>query len=305
MKPLSRREFFRTSSLAALGAFAVACAKKVAPRTGGGTTLADVMTGHQQTVQMNTAGFEILSSKPDRLVFNLIDPTNGSAVTAPTATVWIAKEQRTPATGPLVATYRDEGLPQDKGFYEVRLTIPSDGTWLAIAKATRPGRSVPDYGAAQFQVGIQNQMPKPGQHAVPVETPTYSNHRGVNPICTQTPVCPMHSISLFDALKNGKPTVLIISTPKFCTSQLCGPETEIVSGVSKELSGLNFIHVEVYRDDKADTIQRQILSQGAAAYRLDQEPVIYYIDRTGLIRDRTIGPDDRSEVRAAAQALLG
>ena len=305
MKPLSRRQFFRASSVAALGAFAAACAKKITPGTGGGTTLADITKGHSQTVEMNTAGFEVLSARPDRLVFNLIDPSDGSAVTAPTAMVWIAKAQRTPATGPLVATYRDDGLPQDKGFYEVRLTIPSDGTWLAVAKAQRPGRAAADYGSAQFQVGIQNQMPKPGQHAVSAETPTYSNHRGVNPICTQNPICPMHAVSLSDALKNSKPTVLILSTPKFCQSQLCGPETEIVGGISKEFTGrINFIHIEVYRDDKADTIQRQILSPGANAYRLDQEPVIYYIDTGGSIRDRTIGPDDRSEVRAAAQALL-
>jgi hypothetical protein len=303
--PLSRRDFFRASSLAALGAFAAACSKKVVlPNKP--TTLADVAKGHQQNVQMNTAGFEILSGKPDRLVFNLIDPTDGSAVTAPMVQVWIAKDQQTPATGPLTATYRDDGLPKDKGFYEIRLTIPSDGTWLAVAKAQRSGRPTPDYGAAQFQVGIQNQMPKPGQQAVSAQTPTYKVHRGVNPICTATPVCPMHSISLDAALKNGKPTVLILATPKFCQSQLCGPETDVVGAVSKEFTGrINFIHVEVYRDAKADTIQRQILSPGANAYRLDQEPVIYYIDTSGMIVNRVIGPADRSEVRDAAQTLAG
>ena len=305
MRSLSRRQFFRASSLAALGAFAAACTKKITPN-GGAKTLADITKGHSQTVVMNTAGFEVLSGRPDRLVFNIIDPANGSAITVPTVTLWIAKDQHTRATGPLTATYRADGLPTDKGFYETRLTIPSDGTWLGVVKAQRPGRATADYGAAQFQVGIQNQMPKQGQQAVSVQTPTYKDHRGVNPICTASPICPMHAMSLDVALKNGKPTVLILSTPKFCQSQLCGPETQVVGGVSKEFAGrINFVHIEVYRDAKADTIQRQILSPGANAYRLDQEPVTYYIDTTGSIRDRMIGPADRAEVRDAAQSLIG
>src|SRR5947208_258518 len=111
MKPLSRREFFRASTFAALGAFAAACAKKVPRITGGGQSLAQITNGHSETLQMKTAGFEILSGKPDRLVFNLIDPTNGSAVTTPTASLWIARDQQSAATGPLTATYRDDGLP--------------------------------------------------------------------------------------------------------------------------------------------------------------------------------------------------
>jgi len=302
MKRLSRREFFRTTGFVALGAFAAACAKKV--KITPGTTLASITSGHQQTLQMNTAGFEILSGRPDRFVFNLIDPTNGSAITTPQAQMWIAVDQKSAATGPLTATYRADGLPADKGFYETPVTIPTDGTWLAVVEAQRNGRT--DFGAGQFQVGRQTAMPKPGDHAVIVPTPTYKDHRGVNPICTANPQCSMHAISLDDALKNGKPTVLIISTPKFCTSALCGPETEVVQSVSKGFAGhINFIHVEVYKDAKATTIQRQLTSPAATAWHLDQEPAIYYIDKSGIIQSRTIGPADKAEVQAAATALAG
>jgi hypothetical protein len=304
MKPLSRREFFRATALVGLGAFAVACSKKVRKITGA-QSLAQITNGHAQTVQMNSAGFEILSGKPDRLVFNLIDPSSGNAIVTSTATVWIAKDQQSAATGPLTANYRSEGLPPDKGFYEVLLTIPSDGTWLAVAEAQRAGKSTSDFGATQFQVGPHSTMPKPGDQARSVATPTYSDHRGVNPICTAKPQCSMHAISLDVALKSGKPTVLIIATPQFCQSALCGPETDVVQSVSKSFAGrINFVHVEVYKDNKATTIQQQLLSPGATQWRLDEEPVIYYIDAAGLIRGRTIGPAYTSEVRAAATALL-
>ncbi|HJT37135.1 MAG TPA: hypothetical protein VJ818_01815 [Actinomycetota bacterium] len=299
MKPLSRREFFRTTGFVALGAFAASCTKKLKVSTG--KTLASITSGHQQTLQMNTAGFEILSGTPDRLVFNLIEPSNGSAVTISTVQLYIAPDEKSAAT-PLTAMYRVAGLPADKGFYEARTTMPKDGTWLAVVIARDAGRT--DYASGQFQVGRQTAMPKAGDHAVSVPTPTYQDHRGVNPICTRTPPCSMHAISLDAALKNGKPTVLIISTPKFCTSALCGPETDVVQSVSKSLGArMNFIHVEVYKDDKATTVQQQILSPGAAAWRLAAEPAIYYIDKNGIIAARTIGPSDTDEVRAFAQSL--
>jgi hypothetical protein len=259
----------------------------------------------KQTLQMNTAGFEVLSGKPDRLVFNLIDPSNGAAVTTPAVTLWIAQDQQSVATGPITATYRDAGLPAAKGFYEAQLTVPTNGTWLVVAKAQRAGNSTPDFAAAQFQVGPQNAMPKPGDHAIVVPSPTYANHRGVNPICTAKPQCSMHAISLDAALKSAKPTVLLIATPQFCQSALCGPETQVVQSISKAFKGrINFVHVEVYKDNKAATIQQQILSPAAQAWRLTEEPVIYYIGATGVIKSRAIGPADTTEVRAAADALL-
>jgi hypothetical protein len=301
MEPLSRREFFRASTYVALGAVAAACTKKI-PRVRG-QSLSQI--AGKQTLQMNTAGFEILSSKPDRLVFNLIDPSNGAAVTVPTVSAWIAQDQRSIAIGPLPATYRDAGLPAEKGFYETQMTIPANGTWLAVAKAQRTGTGSPDFGAAQFQVGPQNAMPKPGDHAITVPSPTYANHRGVDPICTRKPPCSMHAISLDDALKSAKSTVLIISTPQFCQSALCGPETDVVQSIAKDFTGrVNFVHVEVYKNNKAATIQQQILSPAAQAWRLTEEPVIYYIDAVGVIKSRTIGPADTTEARAAAQALL-
>ena len=79
-----------------------------------------------------------------------------------------------------------------------------------------------------------------------------------------------------------------------------------MQSVSKGFAGhINFIHVEVYKDDKATTIQRQLTSPAATAWHLDQEPAIYYIDKSGIIQSRTIGPADKAEVQVAATALAG
>jgi hypothetical protein len=302
MQSISRRDFFRVTGVAALGAIAVACGKKVA--VGGARTLAGIINGRKQDLNLLT-GNEVLSKVPDRFVFDMTDPTNGSIVAAPSARVWFARDQRSTALGPYTATFHNDGLG-DRGYFVTPVTMPSDGTWYALADVTPHGSSTPQLGLAQFQVGRQTAMPIAGDQAIVVPSPTYEDHRGVNPICTAEPVCSMHAISLDVALKNGKPTVLIIATPKFCTSALCGPEVNIVQSVSKEFTGkANFVHVEVYRDAKPETVQQQILSPAAQAWRLEQEPAIYYIEPSGVIKTRTIGPSDRGEVRATITSLLG
>ncbi len=115
----------------------------------------------------------------------------------------------------------------------------------------------------------------------------------------------MHAISLDTALDSKRPVVLIFATPQFCTSALCGPEVDIVQSISKEFARqAHFIHVELYKDDKPATVQRQLTSPAATQWKIAQEPAIYYINGTGVIVNRTIGPVDRSDVRAAARALI-
>jgi hypothetical protein len=303
MGPLSRREFFRASAFAGLAAFVAACAKKV-PGSSGGKTIASIIGSRQQKLNLIVSDTETLSGRPDRLVFVLVDPDNGSLITVPSTTVWLARDQRSAVTGPLTAFFHDDGLGP-KGVYETPINMPADGTWLALVEVTREGASTADVAVNQFQVGRTTAMPIPGDRAVAVPTPTTKNHLGVNPICTRKPPCTMHAISLDKALKNGKPTVLIIATPAFCQSRLCGPVTDVVQAVSKEFAGrANFIHVEVYRDDKAATIQSQTLSPAAASWKLSQEPAIYYIGPDGIIKNRMLGPADVSDVMTATAALV-
>src|SRR5438270_1360754 len=70
-------------------------------------------------------------------------------------------------------------------------------------------------GVAVFQVDAKSPSPLVGSHAIPSESPTVSNPRGVNPICTRTPVCSMHDMTIADAIATSKPSVVIFATPRF------------------------------------------------------------------------------------------
>lgn len=304
MKPLSRRDFLIAGGTLALGTVAASCAKKKTPLIRPGATLDEIIGARTQNLEVIAVGTELLPARAERFAVGLAGPADHLPIPNMTGRMWFATTRTQPAQGPFPITYHGDGLG-DRGVYESRITFPSAGQYIVFIEATRAGSTTPLAGGAQVQVGVQNAMPKPGDRAIVVPTPTVDDARGVHPICTRKPPCSMHQISLDDALKNGKPTVVIIATPAFCQSRLCGPEVDIVQGVSQETGAkANFIHIEVYRDDKADTITKQILSPAAEAWKLDQEPAIYYIDKAGIIADRQLGPVDRADVRDAMRALV-
>lgn len=210
--------------------------------------------------------------------------------------------------GPFDLTFHDEGLREaeewTQGIYSARVSIPRDGLWLALVEATPEGASGTLVGGAQFAAGRRYQQPVPGEDAVSVATPTEEDHRGVEPYCTRKPPCAMHGVSLDRALGSGKPTVVIIATPAFCQTRFCGPEVDVVQSVAAELREVDFIHIEVYEnDEEAPSRGANGLAPAAAAWKLEEEPVTYFIGSTGKIAGRFLGPAAADEVRAAAQDL--
>lgn len=96
----------------------------------------------------------------------------------------------------------------------------------------------------------------------------------------------LHELSLDEALKNGRPTAVVFSTPVYCVSRFCGPITDTVQRYQEELGNkVNFVHVEVWRD-----FEGQVLNKGAAEWLLHdeslQEPWVFLIDRNGEVVGR-------------------
>ena len=57
----------------------------------------------------------------------------------------------------------------------------------------------------------------------------------------------LYSITIADALDSGLPTLVVFSTPAFCTSPTCGPQVETVQELKEQYKGrAHFIHVELY-----------------------------------------------------------
>src|SRR3546814_6452234 len=87
---------------------------------------------------------------------------------------------------------------------------------------------------------------KPGDAIPAVATPRPPDARGGNPICTAEPACPLHDVSLADALGEGRPIALLVATPAFCQIAICGPVLDVLLEATGGHPDVRFLHAEVY-----------------------------------------------------------
>jgi hypothetical protein len=251
-----------------------------------------------------------------RFGFDLIDQQS-RALVGGSPDVWLGKGTNAEAIGPFRATWypftayqktRDRS-PQSPipGDFTAELDVPGPGDWT-VAVIVRNGSTrlaatgILPFISGPVEAGV-------GTIAISTPTPVATTTAAIEAICTRTPVDHMHSISLDEALKNGKPTVVCFSTPLLCTSRLCGPVTDEQILVFEKYGPkrANFIHVEEFlpgphHRPPAATLENQ--SPAFKAWKLQTEPWLFVIDRKGVIRFRSLGPVTAPEIEARLKPLL-
>jgi len=307
MAHLTRREFIYAGGLVTLGV-AAACSSGGPANDG---TYGGVLSGRPLGFTVYVPPFEILGDREERVFFAIIDPAAQTPVAGATGRVWFAREKNAEAFGPFAFRQIGGGVEQ-RGSYATTLSLPGDGVWQMLVEATIGGAA--KVGETAIQVGRKNDMPKPGDEAIAVATPTVRKPRGVDPICTRQPPCSMHEISLDEALKSGRPTVVTIGTPAFCQSRFCGPVVDNIEAVSSEFPDVHFVHIELLIDDEAETVQAYqgappqgfrgpVLAPAAQAWKVVEEPVTYYIDADGVIVERHLNAIDATDVRQGVDQI--
>ena len=114
---------------------------------------------------------------------------------------------------------------------------------------------------------------------------------------------PFHEIDLVDAVANDKPTVLLISTPGFCQTDICGPVLDLLIDEAGDRTDLNVIHAEVYiNPSDFATGGFPELTPAVNAMALPFEPAIFVAAADNSIRARLDTTFDRSELRARSRS---
>lgn len=158
----------------------------------------------------------------------------------------------------------------------------------------------PDSDAAfQLQKRSDVQMPLVGDPLPPFDTPTVDNSRGVETICTRPAgTCPFHTITLAEALQQGKPVLYLIGTPAYCTTGTCSPALDALIEVSKTIGNTAvFVHADVYKDKSATEA-----APAVQAYKLSYEPVLYITNAEGVLVKRLDAVFDVKEMKAVLTA---
>ena len=194
----------------------------------------------------------------------------------------------------VVATRHFDGITN--AYWVARATLPKAVVYTLRLKDDD------GYGAT-FEVFDPTDVVSPatGKPMPPFDTPTKDDHRGVEPYCTLAPKpCPFHEVTLTDALKSGKPVAYMVGTPAHCTTGTCSPGLQFLMAESERVGdAMVFVHADVYSDNEATEVAPAI-----AALGVQYEPIIYFIDATGVIVDRLDGIWDKSELRERVELLL-
>jgi hypothetical protein len=185
---------------------------------------------------------------------------------------------------------------QQTAFWAVRADIQAPG----IYELQIDGVGEPQAFQVVDPAGVP--QPKAGEPLPPFDTPTVDDPRGVNPICTRPEgVCPLHTITLTEALALGKPVAYLISTPAHCQFGVCGPVLELLLSAHETYGDrVTMVHADVYTDDSATTP-----TPAVQAYQLSWEPSLFIADATGTIVERldiTFSPDELDAALAKAGA---
>jgi hypothetical protein len=175
--------------------------------------------------------------------------------------------------------------------------FPEAGNWMVAAALDLDGGRAVGQGAVPVAAKVPAAV---GGKAKPVATPVATTAAGRKKICTREPACPLHTISLDDALAAGRPTVVNFATPLLCSSQMCGPVVDEQMVAADKFGGkASFIHVEIYPSRNTAKPARTFLQYGFTT-----EPWLLVVDRDGVIRARHEGPVTAGQIEDALRPLL-
>jgi hypothetical protein len=319
---LSRRDLLRSAACAAgaLGASGLLAA--CGDGSGGSGSQGGTSGGQGQAgpagslraLAANAPQLSLLNAQSElpvgrnRFTFGLSSPDN-QLVQGGAPQLWFAKDETSRALGPFRSRFLQmtaydktkDHSPRSEltGFYVAEVELPSAGNWLAVALIDVNGQRAAGQGAIPVRPRVVGQV---GTKARSGPTPVATTPSALAKICTREPPCPLHYISLDQALRSGKPTVLTFATPLLCSSRMCGPvvDEQMVAFEKIGRSKANFIHVEIYPQRDTNKPAPLFVQWG-----FQSEPWLLVIDRAGTIRARLgEGPVVASEIETALQPLL-
>jgi hypothetical protein len=110
-------------------------------------------------------------------------------------------------------------------------------------------------------------------------------------------------VTLTAAMGEGKPLALIIATPAFCQTAVCGPVLDVLLSHRDRMGDrVRMVHAEVYVNPEESLNET---TEAVKAYKLPFEPVLFLAAADGTIRARLDNIFDEVEVGEGLDALVG
>jgi hypothetical protein len=274
-----------------------------------GKTLAELSQGLGRGGPVLAPSVSQLTTGENRFGFGLFTRSRAQIADA-TVAVYVAPAGGGQAKGPYPARFESLAVrPQfqsrqtatdpdsAKSVYVARIPFDAPGQYEVLGIA-RVGKRLVAATSAVPRVPVldtaEDTIPRPGDPAPRIHTPTEADAGGdIASIDTRIPPSSMHSSDFADVV-GKKPVVLIFATPALCQSRVCGPVVDIAESVkaSGEGEGVDFIHQEVYRDNRIDKGLRPQLTE----FNLQTEPWLFTVGKDGKVAARLEGAFSAAEL---------
>ena len=186
------------------------------------------------------------------------------------------------------------------GLYKSKVRFDSPGKWGA--EVTIRGGGLNETVRASFEVSKSSSTPALGSRPPASDTPTASDVDRLSAISTDNDPTPrFYNLSIAQALAAGRPSVVVFATPKFCSSAACGPTLDVVEGVARGFSEVNFVHVEPYELPAVPAILRPV--KAVSQWGLPSEPWVFVMDSRGRVVEKYEGIVGPTELRDGLRRL--
>jgi hypothetical protein len=281
--------------------------------TARGQTLRQLLTKLPSGPVLAPSGAEFRTGR-QRVGFALFK-RDRSQITNASVALYVAPAGGGPAKCPYLARYEDMSVrPQfqsrqtatdpnaAKSIYTATIPFAKPGRYEMLGVA-RQGKKLVAATLPQAGIVVKNAAddPIPAVGAAPprIHTPTLTEVGGdAAAIDTRLPPSSMHDVDFADVL-GKKPVVLLFATPQLCQSRVCGPVVDLAEQVKANAasSGVAFIHMEVFRDNRIDKGIRPQM----AAFHLQTEPWLFTFDSAGKVAERLEGAFSERELDQAIE----
>ena len=239
------------------------------------------------------------------------EPGGSATVEVSTVARWL------PVPG--TATVEDAGAPRPlddpllSGVYAARVDLDRPGYWGLLVRAVladgteREGRAVVRVLAVPEVVSVGDAAPRSVNLTTADVLAGRAPGRELDSRMIEDgapdPAPTLHATTVAAAIEAGRPVVVVIATPVYCQSRVCGPLTEVmVPFAQRHADRLDVVHLEVWRDFEA-----QALNDAAAEWIQTElggnEPWVFLVGADGTIVARWDNVLDLEELEALATSL--
>jgi len=187
-----------------------------------------------------------------------------------------------------------------RGIYVAQLTLERPGPW-GLEIVVRQANGAVEAARLSVDALPVPRSPMPGTPAPRSRNLIASDVSDLSQIdSSEPPDARLHQTRIADAIREGRPQVIVFATPKYCTSRVCGPVLDVVRTLIPAYGRrVAFVHQEIWQPGGMDK-----LAPTVEEWNLRSEPWTFVVGGDGVIRARFEGLTTRRELEAVLRQML-